>query len=99
MVRQCSVLIPDRDNPGIASPRPPHLAVVTEVSGLQDIAPTVRSMTNEWGSQHGAPIDGMSLLGHANGGTSSRAQLLETAVTDQLTDSGAAEVGAMGHGP
>jgi N-acetylglucosamine-6-sulfatase len=67
----------------IAGPGLPHGAVVSQVTGLQDIAPTILAMTNERGSQGSFSIDGKSLLPLANGGTSSRAQLLETAVTAQ----------------
>ncbi len=80
----------------IAGPGLPSGAVVTQVSGLQDIAPTVLSITNEWGSQRGASIDGMSLLPLANGGTSPRTQLLEGAVTAHMTDREASELGAHG---
>jgi N-acetylglucosamine-6-sulfatase len=80
----------------IAGPGLPHGVVVRQVSGLQDIAPTILAMTNEWGSQGSFRIDGMSLLPLANGGTSSRAQLLETAVTAQVSANEANQVGAYG---
>jgi N-acetylglucosamine-6-sulfatase len=80
----------------IAGPGLPHGAVVTQVTGLQDIAPTVLAMTNERGSQGSFSIDGESLLPLANGGTSSRAQLLETAVADQVSYNEANQVGAYG---
>lgn len=80
----------------IAGPGLPHGAEVTQVSGLQDIAPTVLSMTNEWGTQGQASTDGASLLPLAAGGTSHRAQLLETAVTDHMSDQAANRIGAYG---
>jgi N-acetylglucosamine-6-sulfatase len=78
----------------IAGPGLPHGVVVRQVSGMQDIAPTILAMTNEWGSQGSFSIDGKSLLPLANGGTSSRAQLLETAVTAQVREGN--ELGAYG---
>jgi N-acetylglucosamine-6-sulfatase len=80
----------------IAGPGLPHDAEVTQVSGLQDIAPTVLSMANEWGSQGPASIDGASLMPLAAGGTSHRAQLLETAVTDHMSDQAANQIAAYG---
>jgi N-acetylglucosamine-6-sulfatase len=81
----------------IAGPGLPHGVVVRQVSGLQDIAPTILAMTNEWGSQGSFSIDGKSLLPLANGGTSSRAQLLEIAVTaTQVSANEANQVGAYG---
>jgi N-acetylglucosamine-6-sulfatase len=80
----------------IAGPGLPAGAEVMQVSGLQDIAPTVLALTHEWGSQGDFSIDGMSLLPLAAGGTSSRAQLLESAVTDYLPDRQADQLGAHG---
>jgi N-acetylglucosamine-6-sulfatase len=71
-------------------------SVVKRVSGLQDIAPTVLAMTNEWGSQGRFRIDGMSLLRLAHGRPSSRAQLLESAVTDHVPDRLTDQIGIEG---
>jgi N-acetylglucosamine-6-sulfatase len=80
----------------IAGPGLPHGTIVTQLSGLQDLAPTILSMTNEWGSQNGAQLDGITLMPLATGGTSDRAMLLETAVTDDMSDLEASEAGATG---
>jgi N-acetylglucosamine-6-sulfatase len=56
------------------------------VTGLQDITPTILSMTGQWGDQPVAPIDGMSLLDLLAGQATARAQVLETVHGAKLTD-------------
>lgn len=67
--------------PGIASG-----ATYDGVTGLQDLTPTILSMTGQWGDQPVARIDGVSLLDLLAGQTTTRAQVLETVHGAKLTD-------------
>lgn len=56
------------------------------VTGLQDLTPTILSMTGQWGDQPVAQIDGVSLLDLLAGQTTTRAQVLETVHGANLAD-------------
>ena len=56
------------------------------VTGLQDLTPTILSMTRQWGDQPVAEIDGVSLLDLLAGRQTTRVQVLETVHGAELTD-------------
>lgn len=68
--------------PGVAAG-----ATYDNVTGLQDITPTILSMTNQWHDQPEAQIDGVSLLRLLDGSlVTDRAQVLEVTDTASLSD-------------
>jgi arylsulfatase A-like enzyme len=67
--------------PGVAAG-----AVYNGVTGLQDITPTILSMTHQWHDQPLAQIDGMSLLKLLRRPSTNRVQLLESAQSSSLSD-------------
>lgn len=56
------------------------------VTGLQDITPTILSMTHQWHDQPLAQIDGLNLLGLLRGRSTDRVQVIESAQSSSLTD-------------
>lgn len=71
----------------IRGPGVPAGASYDGVTGLQDIAPTILSMTRQWGDQPVAPMDGRSLLPLLKGTKDdTRPQLLERTVVDPYGD-------------
>jgi N-acetylglucosamine-6-sulfatase len=67
--------------PGIAAG-----ATYKRVTGLQDITPTILSMTHQWHDQPLAQIDGVDLLSLLNGRRTHRVQVIESAHSSSLTD-------------
>jgi N-acetylglucosamine-6-sulfatase len=68
----------------IRGPGFPRRAVYDRVTGLQDLAPTILSVTHESAS---TPVDGVNLRRLANGtGTTNRPLLIEIPVTAKLSD-------------
>jgi N-acetylglucosamine-6-sulfatase len=75
----------------IRGPGIPTGATYERVTGLQDITPTILSMTREWHGSRLAQIDGMNLLPLVRGSeTSRRPEVLEATVTSNITDAKAA---------
>lgn len=68
--------------PGVAAD-----ASYSDVTGLQDITPTILSMTKQWHDQREAQMDGVSLLRLLDGTlVTDRPQVLEVADTASLSD-------------
>jgi N-acetylglucosamine-6-sulfatase len=61
-------------------------ATYNKVTGLQDLTPTILSMTHQWHDQPLAQIDGISLLSLLNGQKTDRVQVIESAHSASLTD-------------
>ncbi len=71
----------------IRGPGFPAGATYDNVTGLQDVTPTILSMTRQWRDQEEAQIDGVSLLKLIRGSLSTdRVQVIETAQASELTD-------------
>ncbi len=70
----------------IRGPGVPIGATYDEVTGLQDLTPTILSMTQQWGDQQMAQIDGVSLLKLLAGKATTRVQVLETVTGAELSD-------------
>ncbi len=59
----------------------------SDVTGLQDVTPTVLSMTRQWQDQPEAQIDGISLVNLLRGtAVNNRAEVIEAAEASGLTD-------------
>jgi arylsulfatase A-like enzyme len=71
----------------VRGPGFPAGGTYNKVTGLQDLTPTILSMTGQWRDQREAQIDGMSLLDLVRGRASTnRVQVIEAAQTAGLTE-------------